>query len=426
MNAGRQDLKILLMSDFYPPTVGGTEQHVHGLGVKLRERKHEVVVATTGSPSFVPGHDSEPALYRFPHSFSRMGLSYSDLRYQYVPPIADPVLSKSLDKLISTFRPEVMHAHGWTMFTVARVAKSYRIPVVATLHDYGFFCPKRTLYVERSSSLCPLLKKQTLRIGHECVGCSVESYGLRAPIMPALMNFSRGLLSDIDCFIGVSTYVQEIAKRSGLSPVIRIPNFLDTKQILSNVENFNASNIGDGVLYLGTLARHKGIEVLLEAYRMLHEKAPQIQLTLIGRSVAGFDVVPRTGERILRDVKYSDLLKNLIESRFLVIPSIWPEPFGIIALEAMLFSKPLIASHIAGLDDLVKPGENGLVVRPNDPVALSKAILELYSDSDKIMKMGSQGNRYLKKNFDSDVVIPRIEKLYESVVEGKSSEKLTA
>lgn len=411
-------MRILLVSDFYPPSIGGTEQHVQGLATKLVEQKHQVIVATTGRPSFSKAEGMEPAVYKFEHSLSRLPVAFSDTRYKFIAPLSDPIFAENLSKLIGDFRPDIIHAHGWSMFTASKVAKSRRVPVVATLHDYGFFCPKRTLYVERSSSLCPLLGKDRLRISLQCVGCSVESYGLRAPIMPMLMKYSSSLLSNIQQFIAVSSYVKQVAERSSLSPVSCIPNFIDTKVVRATTMYKESDNVG--VLFLGTLARHKGVEVLLKAFRELCRRGLKIQLTMVGRSFTGFDVRPPPEVKMIRDATYNQTLNAIASSKILVIPSIWPEPFGIVALEGMAFSKPIIASQSGGLVDLVIPEKNGLLVPPGDATSLADAISELYFDDDRIERMGLYGNQYLKEMFDTEVVIPRIEQVYQKAIEGKS------
>jgi glycosyltransferase involved in cell wall biosynthesis len=87
---------------------------------------------------------------------------------------------------------------------------------------------------------------------------------------------------------------------------------------------------------------------------------------------------------------------------------VWPEPFGIAALEAMSFGKPVIASNTGGLPEIVRSGENGILVEPGDHLALARAITTLYRDQGEILRMGKNAARLLRQNFDSEIVIPRI------------------
>jgi glycosyltransferase involved in cell wall biosynthesis len=100
---------------------------------------------------------------------------------------------------------------------------------------------------------------------------------------------------------------------------------------------------------------------------------------------------------------------------FGLVPSVWPEPFGIVVLEAMAASRPVIASRIGGLTDLVADGETGLVVAPGDALALRGAMARLLNEGGLRATMGQAARRRLVE-FQASTIVPRIERVYESLI----------
>jgi glycosyltransferase involved in cell wall biosynthesis len=98
-----------------------------------------------------------------------------------------------------------------------------------------------------------------------------------------------------------------------------------------------------------------------------------------------------------------------------VVPSIWPEPFGQVAIEAMASGKPVVASAIGGLSDIVLDGETGLLVEPGNAEALREALRTLLLDPVKREKMGMVG-RQRARLFTVGVVADRIEQIYRELL----------
>src|SRR5262249_17981891 len=133
-------VRILLVSDFFPPTPGGLESHVQRLAEALIEGGHRVAVVTgTPRPDPLPaGATVEPA----PTALSRVPWVFQDGARQYLSPFPDPVFRRAVRRVAESWQADIIHAHGWCAFS------SYwpdAPPLVVTLHDHGLRCPKRTL-----------------------------------------------------------------------------------------------------------------------------------------------------------------------------------------------------------------------------------------------------------------------------------------
>jgi glycosyltransferase involved in cell wall biosynthesis len=101
-----------------------------------------------------------------------------------------------------------------------------------------------------------------------------------------------------------------------------------------------------------------------------------------------------------------------------VVPSIWPEPFGQVVVEAMVCGKPVVASAVGGIPDIVLNDESGLLVEPGDAHSLRKALQELLLDPDKRDRMGKIGQQRAHL-FTVGVVADRIEQIYSELLESR-------
>jgi glycosyltransferase involved in cell wall biosynthesis len=101
------------------------------------------------------------------------------------------------------------------------------------------------------------------------------------------------------------------------------------------------------------------------------------------------------------------------------VPSIYREPFGLVALEANAAGIPVVASDTGGLPDIIVHGENGLLVRPADPLALRDAIQTLVDDPGLRKRMGAAG-RLRSALFTADAVVPQFENAYEAALRKKA------
>ena len=162
------------------------------------------------------------------------------------------------------------------------------------------------------------------------------------------------------------------------------------------------------ILYFGDVAEDKGVGNLVAAYRELEEPPP---LVLIGRQLLdGVDEVP--GVVALDPMPHPLAIEALRRSLFSVAPSLLPESFGIVALEAAAAGKPGIVSDIGGLSDIVVDGETGFLVAPGDREGLRRALARLCADPELRRRMG-EAARERAKLFSADAIVPRFESAYE-------------
>lgn len=402
-------MKILLLSQFFRPVIGGEERVVEELGRELVARGHAVTVATTA----LEGEPAEEELdgmhvHRIPSLVGRAKALYTDSRRPHVPPAPDPGLVRGLEPLLAA-SPDVIHAHNWIVYSVLPWRRRHPAPLVLSLHDYGLVCTTKRFL--RAGAPCPgpALAR--------CLSCAGGHYGPAkgATTVVAQRLTSPWLRRSVDAYLPVS---QAVARASGLDGqrFEVIPNFLPRAPTEAEGESGAVAGLlpeGEFLLFAGDVSRDKGADVLLAAHAGLDDPPP---LVLIGRELIPRGDVDPGRVRFLGPQPHTAVLAAMRRCTALVAPSVWPEPFGLVALEAMAEGKPVIAARSGGLVDLVADGRTGLLVPPGDQRALGAAIRQLLEDAERRLALGRAAAAHAQL-FSAENVVPRVEQVYESLLD---------
>jgi len=386
---------------------GGIEGHVRMLGEELWKRGHQVVICAVGHP---PEHRDEDGIksYSLQGFFQKIPFLYKDPAQKKPPPTQDWLISRELRRILKEEKPDVVHTHGLILYSILPLKKNFRIPLVATLHNYGLICPKTDL-LKRDNTLCD--KPLTSR----CISCCNAFHGpVKSLAAYVATKVNRKNLKNVDKFIAVSSYTKATYfPHLGVeeSDIIVIPNFyiLDTHEAVKTYECLPE----DFILYVGNLNPSKGVDVLIEAYLRLSTEA---KLVIIGARHPDYHY--RSTEKI---VIVENASRNLVMEAyqnclFSLFPSIRPDPFPVVTLEAMSHKKAVIASRSGGVAEVVVDRETGILVPPGDVEALSQAINDLLENSNIAYRMGQNGYERWQQNFTPEVAVPKFEKVYNSVV----------
>ena len=165
-------------------------------------------------------------------------------------------------------------------------------------------------------------------------------------------------------------------------------------------------------MFVGALGLHKGVDVLLEARRRMRNRPP---LVLIGTSRADTPRIDDPEVIVARNVPSAQVMASWMRASAAVVPSVWAEPMGQVAIEAMLVGRAVVASDVGGLRDVVAGGATGLLVGPGDPGALAVALDSLLDNPEVRHRMGETG-RLRAKQFEVSAVAPRIVEVYEDLL----------
>jgi len=189
-------------------------------------------------------------------------------------------------------------------------------------------------------------------------------------------------------------------------------------------KKFNIPEDKKIILYLGRIHITKGIDFLVRAYAyLINEMHFKDAVLVIAGPDDGYlkevrELTDRLGvsKRVLftGPLYGRDKLEAYVDSEFYVLPSRY-ETFPMTILEAYACGKPVIASNIGGLRELVDDGKTGLLIDVGDVDQLARAIFSLLNNEVEIKEMGSMGRQYVKSNFSIEKVVEKLEKVYEEV-----------
>jgi glycosyltransferase involved in cell wall biosynthesis len=404
-------MRILLLSQFYPPVIGGEERHVRNLGAALAQQGNDVSVGTLrrpGSPDLEM--DGAVRVHRLGGTLQRLSGLHVDSERRHAPPFPDPELTLALKRLVDRERPDIVHAHNWIYASFLPVKAVSGIPLVVTMHDYGLVCAKKN-FMHFGTHLCdgPALAK--------CLPCASRHYGAAKATATVLGNLATGFFARrlVDRFIPVS---HAVARYNGLAGGRAryeiIPNFVpDDVGVLGPEDPCLGDLPGDGfILFVGDMMRLKGIDVLLKAYAALKGAPP---LVLIGRRVADTPAEFPPNVHVVGTWPHSAIMHAWRRSLFGVLPSVGPEACATVIMEAMASGKAVVASDIGGMPDMVDHGETGLMVPPGDAQALAGAMQTLLENRALLSRMAATSLARVER-LNAAAVVTRIEQVYRDVL----------
>jgi phosphatidylinositol alpha-mannosyltransferase len=172
------------------------------------------------------------------------------------------------------------------------------------------------------------------------------------------------------------------------------------------------------LVFIGQPVARKGLHVLIEAFEQLRDRLGRpVTLTLVGPSREDVRPLIEDPRGIVALGRASESLKRAVlrDADILCAPSLFGESFGMVLTEALAAGTPVVASDIAGYRDVVHQGVEGVLVPPDDPGALSRALGELLADPVRRRRMAAAG-RIRAQEFAWPKVAALVESTYEEAI----------
>lgn len=406
-------MRVLIVSDSYPPLIGGATRASQLLARRLADRGHEVCVATSWQPgSPVRERDASGVHVRRLHGLvTRAPWLSADPYRRIPPPFPDPETTLRFRHLLRAFAPDVVHAYGWLTYSCALAMTGMGLPLVVSARDYGHVCPIRTLLRHGEPCSGPGVAK--------CLECAGGEYGQpkAAVAVAGVLGGRRLLRRHLAGVHSVSAYVQDVMARTlprgGPVPDRVVPDFRDEAGTDVPDPGILATLPDEPfILFVGALRRIKGVHELLEAYGRLEGAPP---LVLIGTRAPDTPERFPDGVRVLYDVPFATVMAAWDRALFGVAPSTLPEPLGNVVHEAMSRGRAVIGTVPGGHSDMIDAGRTGLLVGAGDVSALEAALRELVADPARTRAMGETA-RATAPRFTAGAVVPEIERLYADAI----------
>lgn len=396
----------------------------------LADRGHQVTVATQRVAG-VPDEEvlsSGVRVHRFATMAMRLPGVYSDDR-QHHPPMPDPVGVRDLARIVRQERPEVIHAHNWSVNSVLPLHRSFatrhRFGLVLTLHDYSQVCATQRLM--RAGTVCegPAVAR--------CLPCATTYYGpVVGPVTAAATAAMRPWKNRaVDYTVSVSRAVADGNRIPNGPESSVIPNFILDSAVLGSAAGPADGEVGsipampeeDFLLFVGDLSTQKGVPTLLRAYELLGKNRPP--LMLIGRRVPDTPTQLPVGAEMHVEWPHEHVMAAFQRCMFAVLPSIWPDPCPTTVLEAMASGRAVVTTSIGGMVDMIVDGQSGLLVPPGDDRELAAAMGRLLADGELRTRL-SAGAKDKVRAFTASSVVERLETVYARVALETGDRRTTA
>lgn len=333
-------MRVVQLNPFHFPYMGGIEHRVHEVCHRLADR-HEMIVLTAQLPGTAAEEEMDGyRVVRLPSRFINF----------YNPPY---VSTKGVLEALENLRPDVVDFHYRWAPSYTQAMRRYRGRWVFTFHNtYGEGNgPMRAMSILNDASFCRYIRDRHVICITQFVKRDLISRGFKEELLDV------------------------------------IPPGIDTVQKEGGEEDY--------LLYLGRLVPTKGLEHLIKA---MHEVDGRLIIAGDGPSRARLEKAVRSDGvsdriEILGRVDEETKVRLLANCKVFVMPSLF-ESYGLAAAEAMSYSKPVVASQVGGLPEVV--GDGGILVPPRDPAALARALNSLLSDDDRRKELGARAAEHIK------------------------------
>ena len=412
-------MHILMVSEYFPPhSMGGGELSAFALAKGLVKKKVQVSVLT----SHFPGDSEETIdgvkIYRRLKTGSGSGNIADNVgRLGFASSISD-----ELPKLVDKIKPNVVHAMNVTsMPGVAKVLRG--LPAVAHINSPLAFCPKGTkiAYGKECTKKCTFSHFVPCFMTSKELGRLSNKWYLKYNPFVWIAVYSRwtkirNSLTKYQKYLPISTYMEKWLHKYNISKENTqvVPNIIDLERF---AKAKGKKNDVPKILYLGGYVHMKGLHIVLEALKDVNQPY-ELHCYGAGGEKGRFEELAwKNGVKAAFHGKATqkDLPSIIAGSDMLVFPSLVPEAFGRVALEAMAASKPVIASNIGGIPDIVVQ-KTGYLFEPGNADELRQAIQKLLDNPKKSAEMGREGQKRVQKEFAEEFIVEKVIDIYRTVL----------
>jgi glycogen synthase len=409
----RKRLRIALVSQGYPPRdYSGIARWTHELATALSSRGHHIHVITSSESE----RNIEYQRGVWVHAVPAASTDYNSAPVELPPTIRSraTAVQAEAELIQRDFGLDIMSAPIWDVEGILSTA-NLDVPVITSLHTaYRMVLPLK----DKWRSDLPF------RLHHVQKVIEAETWLLKNA--PLLLANSNEICAELQALYGVALSTSRVTVvPHGIAPVeIDEPVHIAPKDRLR-------------VLYVGRIERRKGLDLLLSAIMPLFDDYPNLELQIVGAPVPEEETFAAEIDRLHEELVargYSDritfhgyvdepvLARHYAGCDVFVAPSRY-ESFGLIAIEAMRFGKPVVAAHVGGLGEIVESGVTGQLFTSDSVESLRLAMTGILANTALRHSMGKRAAVAFSERFTSDVMARNVEKLlYDLVVRSKADD----
>jgi glycosyltransferase involved in cell wall biosynthesis len=390
-------VRVLLIND-YGGRFAGAEIITLRMRDALRARGHESRLLASTAP-LLPGENL--ADYRCRGSTSRL---------QPLLEAYNPSAGRALRRALADFRPDVVHVSMF-LWQLSPAILPHLFPVPAVYHvlTYKPVCPIGTKMLPDGRS-CQVAPGRVCRAGGCLTWPSWAARGLQQFLW-------RRWQAAFDRIVPASESVRARLRERGIPVEEPISPGVAARPPRPPL------SFPPTIAFAGRLAPEKGVEILLQALPAVLARVPEARLVVAGdgplarrlRDLAA-EIGVSTRTRFLGHVAPLEVDVELASAWVQVVPSLWDEPFGLVAAEAMMRGTAVVASRAGGLAESVVDGDTGLLVPRADPPALADALVRVLSSRERAEAMGAAGRRRALRDFQESAYVDAFLEVYRELL----------
>ena len=398
--------RVLILHD-YAGSRGGAEVVALDLRQGLRARGIDARLMTTTADTRTMTEDEAP-------DYTVFGTTG---QFRALPEIYNPGACSGLARVLREFRPEVVHVLMFLTSLSPSILRALRdVPVVHMANTYRVTCPTGFRW-RPEAGLC------TLKAGRACrkAGCFTRMGIVPRRIQMALLDRWAPV---IDRRVAPSQAMAEILGRHGWPITDVIPNGIP--------EIARTGPMADTpiVAYAGRLTAEKGVGWLLDAVAAAGDGF-EVDILGDGPERGALEAQAqrlRLGPRVRFHGKLPRETAQEVLSRawLQVVPSLWPEPFGLVTAEALMRGTPVLVTDQGAQPEIVQDGRTGWVVPVGDVTAMAERLVDAIKDKARLDAMGKAGSAEARARFGVDRQIESYIAVYSDVLDEKRANTKTA
>ncbi len=403
-------MKILLVHNFYGSSAPSGENMVFQAEKKLLEENGHIVIEFTRHSDEIRNRGLWGAL--------KGGLSVA----------WNPFSLRNIEAVIKRESPDIMHVHNFFPLispSIFHAIKDFDTAAVFTLHNYRIFCA--AAIPMRKNAICTECLDSRSVMSALKYGCYRNGKAATMPLaaMIALHRTLGTWAKHVDAFIALTAFQRQTLANAGL-PGERIyvkPHFYpEAPNPAPWTERENKA------VFIGRIGEEKGVDVLLDAWKLLGPAAPKLEIIGDGPSkdcLSGLitgtfleDKITFTGQ-----LPFIETQRRLGAAKALVLPSRCFEGFPMVIREAFALGVPVIASRIGSIPDIVRDTVNGTLSEPGNAESLGQIIGKVFNDPDALQAMSAAARLEFEDRYTAETNLETLIGIYEKAIRNKYSSK---
>lgn len=390
----------MMVSDVYPPLIGGQEAEMQILCEGLKNKGHDVVVCTVNHDLLpLVAKENGVKVYRTKGVFQRIPKLYHNPERKFHPPLMDWSIARQLRKIIKVENPDVIHAHGWMLYSVLPANKVRRIPLCVTFHDYGFTCPVRWSPLNRGG-ICD----HPLASFSRCLGCERNDYGIaKSCLSYYFVKINRRFKCDALIF----TNPNILEKMKYLkTKKIYLEHPIDTNEF----KPMETEKYRDRVLIWAKLDKTKGIDTIFQVAKLLPRY--KFDVTFVGDQREYYKTVKPCNVTLLPKLQSKEI-PRFINKYPLVMGQFFIGVFGHAELEAMSCGKPVL-SYWNKRYDRFYPEPCPILSSKHVNEIANLVVSNIGNDT-----LGKVSRHWVSRYHNASKVVKKLSSIYDEVLIGK-------